>query len=222
MVEPTADPEVREALTELDLYLSDTLPPLVVAGSAEVLLRHPPEVVAAAIRSWTGGQYGKGTGPSVSDYLFHAIKKIHMLGEFKLVPRENLEGYLAGLKALVLADCPAEDRALLAENLARLSETAVAATAAPVASLHRQTSSRAAAVGDAAAAEQARRRRFDLFLQRLESQARAAPAGPGAAPPAALAETLAAAARGSQSSQEIDTYLAKLREMGMQIGTADV
>ena len=131
MVEPTADPEVREALTELDLYLSDTVPPLVVAGSAELLLRYPPELVAAAIRSWTGAQYGKGAGASVSDYLFHAVKKIHMLGEFRLVPRETLEGYLEGLKPLVLADCPEEDRGLLAENLSRLRETAAASTAAP-------------------------------------------------------------------------------------------
>jgi Domain of unknown function (DUF4388) len=218
MVEPTADPEVREALTELELYLSDTLPPLVVAGSADLLLRHPPELVAAAVRSWTGAQYGKGAGVSVSDYLFHAVKKIHMLGEFRLVRREALEKYLEELKPLVLADCPEEDRALLAENLTRLAETATASTAAPVASLHRQTA--APHVPGAPAAEEVSQRRLGLYLQRLESQARQALAAPSAR--AALSETLAAAVRQSQTAGEVEGYLSKLRDAGLQVGTADV
>ncbi len=220
MVEPTADPAVREALTELELYLSDTLPPLVVAGSAELLLRYPPELVAAAIRSWTGAQFGKQGGASVSDFLFHAVKKIHMLGEFRLLPREVLEKYLEGLKALVLADCPQEDRELLGKSFERLSETAGASTATPVASLHRQAVPLSPRSAGASASEEATRRRFDLFLQRLESQARGAAGAPASAP--VLAETLAAAARGSQTAGEIDGYLSRLREMGVPVGTADV
>ncbi|MGH9368218.1 MAG: hypothetical protein ACRD3M_11150, partial [Thermoanaerobaculia bacterium] len=220
MVEPTADPEVREALTELELYLSDTLPPLVVAGSAELLLRYPPELLAAAIRSWTGAQYAKGAGASVSDFLFHAVKKIHMLGEFRLVSREALEKHLEALKTLVLADCPEEDRALLAENLARLSETVSVSTTAPVASLHRQVPAHGPAGPGTPAMDEASGRRFGLFLQRLEAEARAAAAAP--ANRAVLSETLAAAARGSQSAGEVEGYLSKLREMGMQVGTADV
>lgn len=219
MVEPTADPEVREALTELELYLSDTLPPLVVAGSADLLLRHPPGLVAATIRSWTGAQYAKSGGEaSVSDYLFHAVKKIHMLGEFKLVPREALGPYLDGLKALVLADCPAEDRPLLQENLARLAETATASTTAPVVSLHRQTSG--ARGSPAPGGEEASHRRLGLYLQRLEAQARLALAAPSGR--AGLTETLAAAARESQNAGEVEGYLSKLRDLGLQVGTADV
>ena len=53
----------------------------------------------------------------VSDYLFHALKKIHMMSEFKLVPHEPMNAYLAQLKPIVMAICPAEDREILAENL---------------------------------------------------------------------------------------------------------
>lgn len=220
MVEPTADPEVREALAELELYFSDTVPPLVVAGSANLLLRCPPELVVATIRSWTGAQYGKGAGASVSDYLFHAVKKIHMLREFRLVPREPFEKYLTGLKSLVLADCPEEDRAVLAESLSRLEETTTASTAAPVARLQRRSSEPRGSSGPAAPAPgEAIDRRLALYLRRLESQAReaAAPAGR-----AVLSETLAAAARESRSAGEVEGYLSKLREMGLQVGTADV
>jgi hypothetical protein len=222
MVEPRADPEVREALTELELYLSDTLPPLVVAGSAELLLKYPPDLVAGSIRSWTSAQFAKG-GESVSDYLFHAVKKIHMLGEFRLVPREALERYLEGLKGFVLADCPEDDRALLAENLSRLSETAESGTAAPVVTLHRQSAGpRATSAGGApaaAATDEARERRLSLLLKRLESQASQASLPEGRA---ALTETLAAAARGSSSARDVEEYLSRLKGLGVQVGTADV
>jgi hypothetical protein len=221
MVEPRADPEVREALTELELYLSDTLPPLVVAGSAELLLKYPPDLVAGSIRSWTSAQFAKG-GESVSDYLFHAVKKIHMLGEFRLVPREALDRYLEGLKGFVLADCPEDDRALLAENLSRLSETAESGTAAPVVTLHRQSAGpRATSAGGApaAATDEARERRLSLLLKRLESQASQASLPEGRA---ALTETLAAAARDSSSARDIEEYLSRLKGLGVQVGTADV
>ena len=224
MAEPTADPQVREALTELELYLSDTVPPLVVAGSAELLLQHPPEIVASQIRSWTGGQFSKGPGASIADYLFHAVKKIHMLGEFRLVPRPALEAYLEGLKALVLADCPAEDRSLLQENLQRLGQTSSASTAAPVASLHRQATPGRGPAGGASATgsapDERNERRFALFLDRLEAQARVAGAAP--AGQAVLSETLAAAASQSQTAHEIEQYLGKLRERGVTVGTGDV
>ncbi|HEY7113842.1 MAG TPA: hypothetical protein VIA45_12995, partial [Thermoanaerobaculia bacterium] len=229
MVEPRADPEVREALTELELYLSDTLPPLVVAGSAELLLKYPPDLVASSIRSWTGAQFAKG-GASVSDYLFHAVKKIHMLGEFRLVPREILDKYIQGLLPIVLADCPEEDRPLLAENFTRLSETSASGTAAPVATLHRQTAGARAASGSGsgsgggaggagAAADEGRERRLSLLLKRLEAQASQASLPEGRA---ALSETLAAAARGSSSAHDIEEYLSRLKGLGVQVGTADV
>jgi hypothetical protein len=227
MVEPTADPEVRDALTELELYLSDTLPPLVVAGSAELLLKYPPALVAARIRSWTGAQYGKGPEAAVSDYLFHAVKKIHMLGEFRLVPREVLGGYLEGLKVLVLADCPPEDQAVLAENLQRLSETTGggSATASPVATLQRPHAASRGTAGAVAptTAAASHERRLSLLLQRLESQVLAGGGGRGApAGRSAIAETLAAAARESSSGQDIEGALSKLRGMGVEVGTADV
>jgi hypothetical protein len=223
MVEPRADPEVREALTELELYLSDSIPPLVVAGSAELLLKYPPDLVAGSIRSWTSAQFAKG-GESVSDYLFHAVKKIHMLGEFRLVPREALERYLEGLKAFVLADCPEEDRAHLAESFTRLSETTGSGTAAPIVTLHRQSAGPRATSGSGApaaavATDDARERRLSLLLKRLEAQASQASQPEGRA---ALTETLAAAARGSSSARDIEEYLSRLKGLGVQVGTADV
>ncbi len=105
--QPT-NPELQEALLEFQQYLSDAVPPLVVADSVQLLIKYPPDLILPSIRAWTAAQYRGGAGSTVpiSDYLFHAVKKIHMMGEFKLVPREPLEAYLASLRAPILGLCP--------------------------------------------------------------------------------------------------------------------
>ena len=120
--QPPDRAEVEEALFELQQYLSDRIAPLMVAESIELLTRVPPDLVVAQIDAWTSGQYRSGRGGvPVSDYLFHAVQKIHMLGDFKLLPVTVLDPYVALLKQAVLAICPEEDRELLANNLSRLN-----------------------------------------------------------------------------------------------------
>ena len=119
--QPPDRAEVEEALFELQQYLSDRIAPLMVADSIELLTRVPADLVVAQIDAWTSGQYRSGRGGvPVSDYLFHAVQKIHMLGDFKLLPVSVLDPYVAQLKQAVLAICPEEDRELLASNLERL------------------------------------------------------------------------------------------------------
>jgi hypothetical protein len=178
--------ELQEAILELQQYLSDSLPPLVVADSIQLLMKYPPEAVIPTIRAWTAAQYrgGAGSGVPVSDYLFHALKKIHMMSEFKLVPQEPMNAYLGQLKRGVIAICPAEDREILLENLSRLGEQTSTAAVSPVQQIHRQTEGGAiasasaarrpteAGEGAASASDEALRglRRVSLLLERLEAQ----------------------------------------------------
>jgi hypothetical protein len=240
------NPELDEALVELQQYLSDAVAPLIVADSVQVLMKHPPEVVANAIRAWTGAQYRRGAAAAVpvSDYLFHTLKKIHMMAEFHLVPRQPLEVYLAGLRPLILALCPQEDRAMLLENLGRLGEAPASISQAQ--NIFRQaptegSGSRASVAGGSLSgdavevSDDAARglHRFSLLLERLEAQGRLAGAGapaltgsgvPGASPlPSTGAnEALAFAARSSQSGPELEAYLARLKAMGLEAGTDNV
>lgn len=252
MTGQSPNPELEEALIELQQYLSDAVAPLIVADSVQLLLKYPPEVVANAIRAWTGAQYRRGSAAAVpvSDYLYHTLKKIHMMAEFKLVPREPLEIYLAGLRPLILALCPAEDRAMLIENLGRLGEAPASISQAqnifrqaPTEGSGPRASASAAAGGaggaggsaGAATADDAIRglHRFGLLLERLESQGGLAPAGGAAAPvvgvaggPAAVApgatEALAFAARSAHSGKELEAHLARLKELGLEAGTDSV
>ena len=159
------------------------------------------------IRAWTAAQYrgGAGAGVPVSDYLFHALKKIHMMSEFKLVPLEPMNAYLGQLKPIVMSICPAEDREILAQNLSRLGETTTtSASVSPVQQIHRQmeTSTASAAAsrrsasaepaaassssgtgGEAAVSGDALRglKRVSLLLERLEAAGGLAAAGGQAA-----------------------------------------
>ncbi len=191
--EITAD--VREALTELQRYLSDSIPPLMVAEAMALLLDYPVELTSFEINAWTSAQFRSKLGSvPVSDYLYHAVDKIFQLGSFGLIPRDRLREYLDVLIPLVVRQCPEEDRDLLRANLTRLGEgDAVGATAVEV--VRRQVGSRSTMATDAGAAAGGepggaatvmanKLRRFTLLLERWEASA----AGKGPAAPGAAAE----------------------------------
>lgn len=143
--QPPDRAEVEEALFELQQYLSDRIAPLMVADSVELLTRCPVDLVVAQLDSWTSSQYSSGrAGVPVSDFLFHAVQKIHMLGDFKLLPSTVLDPYLHQIKQAIVAVCPVEDRELLAANLARLG-TSVTGPAPTVDILYRQPGTAATA-----------------------------------------------------------------------------
>lgn len=233
----TINSEVREALEELQQYLSDSVPPLVVAESIQVLLRYSPELMATNIHQWTASQYRGGTEIPISDYLFHAIKKIHLMGEFHLVPQGPFESYLEELKERVLIYCPEGDREFLRANLTRLKDAASSSTTtANVDVMFRQIpagSSRNLATatsptgritdgGGGGGDEVQSLRRLSVLIDRLEREVGSG-GGPGALATAPLAsQTLAAAARTSRSGKEFEQYFERLREMGLNVNTGDV
>jgi hypothetical protein len=130
--------DVEEALAELRQYLSDIMAPLVFADSLRFLITKPPLMVAEEIQSWTLDQFRRsGSAVPLSDFLYHAVRKLYLVGEYKLVAADALSHYLEVLKELVLRMCPPEDRELLRENLNRLSDSPLWLDA-PVPALHRQ------------------------------------------------------------------------------------
>lgn len=231
----TSNSEVREALEELQQYLSDSLPPLVVAESIQVLLRYSPELMATNIHQWTASQYRGGTEVPISDYLFHAVKKIQLMGEFHLVPQGPFETYLEELKEQVLVFCPEGDREFLRKNLSRLKDaTSTSTTAANVDMMFRQIpagsprtlatagASAGGRVTDSGGDDIQNLRRLSVLLDRLEREIGSG-GGPSALAAAPLAsQTLAAAARTSRTGKEFEQYLERLRNMGLNVNTGDV
>ncbi len=133
----TLDPDVREALSELQRYLSDSLAPMMVADAINLLLDYPAELASNEIQAWMTAQFRSARPAAVSDYLYHAVEKIHALAQYQLVPKEALLRYLEELRPLVLEVCPPDDRMLLMQNLGRLGRTE-SILSAPVEILRRQ------------------------------------------------------------------------------------
>lgn len=222
MLPEETSPEVREALEELHLYLSDVLPPLVVAETFKLLIQYPASLTASNITSWTGAQYRSGSGIKVSDYLFYAVKKVFLIGEFRLVPRERYDLFLEELKPLVLEYCPEGERDALRRNMGHLGESTDSLTASVDALIRGKGTgpSPAPAPGPPMSPEELQLlRRFSLLLERFE-------AGQGGVEPSEagktsdlLTQTLAMAARTSRTSSEFERNLEKL---GLQMETADV
>ncbi len=223
------DPQVAEALGELHQYLSDVLAPLVVADSIALLTTLPPRVVAEEIHVWTSGQYRRmGANIPISDYLYHALRKLHLLGDFRLVPREPLAKLLDELRRIVVEYCPEEDRALLAENLAHLGELQ-AVSASPSLFLHhlsmedaQGSAGAAGGLEKAAAHGGARFARLVEQLSRmtLPSQTPSPTPSAGAADLAARLVTLAA--RSARDGEQFSEYTENLRSLGVETSMAQV
>ena len=133
---PAPEQEIGEHLALLQRYLSDEVAPLVFSEALDALIALPPALIAAEVRSWVAAQY-RGTSPlPVSDYLFHVVRKLHVVGELGLMPADRLRAYLLELEQNLLEQCPVEDRDSLAEDFAHLDDSQTV-LAAPVQIVHR-------------------------------------------------------------------------------------
>src|SRR5262245_28196353 len=227
MTVKTPDAEVRLALFELQRYLSDELAPMMAAGSVEMLLDQPAQLVASAIQGWVTAQYrGPGASVPVSDYLFHSVKKIFLMSQLDLLEREPTVKFLEGLAQILLGLCPEEDREMLLTNLRGLSDSDGEIVASPVEIVHRQAGSGTPTVRSAvgsgppiASVAGLGSRRLTLLVERLRGGAAggAVAAGAGAAGGAAveaspelLTEILAGAAIQARSGTELEQTLGQL------------
>ncbi len=222
-------PDLRDAIHELHRYLSDELAPMMVTDSVQVLLRQPPQIVATEIQGWVGNQSTRqGTDFVVSDFLYHAMKKIHLLSEFDLIQPDRLQAYLREVASFVLTCCPEEDRASLQSHLNRLGESEATLASGPVEQIYRQggsPSKAGQAQGTAAtggpgvqvdAGVQRGLRRFSALLQRLD--------GPVAADSPAASNNLkvhalTTAATHSRDEADLQQYLQKLGNVGLDSRT---
>ena len=209
--------ELQDAVQELHQYLSDQKAPLMVADSVELLLRYPPDFLAAQIHSWVASQ--NLTAP-VSDFLYHGAKKVSVLGDLDLLPKEALAERLRAMVPALVGYCPEPDREVLKQNLERLGQAA-AQPAAAAAVLHTQAGPAApkeekpsGVVSDLVARGM---RRLSLLLDHLRPLA-----SPGAAAEKrkeVASQFVTTAAMHAQTPQELDRNLAPLRTVGVEIET---
>jgi hypothetical protein len=219
------DSRLERAIEEFQQYLSDLLPPLVVSETVALLLKCPPDLMAANIYSWLTAQYRTGRPIPISDYLFHAAKKIHLMGEYNLVPPAEVNDFLARMKPMLLSYCPPDEREFLGQNLDRMDEMPTTMSS-PVEVVYRQSSAEAARPGTVSDVKEADMHRLSILMQKIEKELRTiAIAGQ---PPSShkkeelVSEALAQAARNAQMNTELESALTYLRRLGINAGTEDV
>src|SRR5262245_16540745 len=217
-----------------------------VADSIALLMERPAEVVAAQIHAWTTAQYrGVGADHSITpaSYFFHALKKLHLVGEFRLVPHADLQRFIAEVAAFLVArHCPAEERQLLQEHIALLGQSEII-DGAGVEILHRpggatsvgsmgaggggggHSGGGSGGGGGLSSAEARGLRRFSLLLDRL-IEVPSSPLTTGVTVSESQADLLSqimtTAVVGSHTQSELDQYFARLRETGMEPRTDQV
>ncbi len=215
--------EVRGAVEELQAYLSDMVAPLLVADSVELLLGQTPELGVEALRSWVASQ-ARAQGPSstLGDFLYHAIKKVHHLGELKLVPPETLQPWLESVIDGLATQAPPAEQATLRAQLRQACAVEAALTPA-VGILQRPgilappvdpAMGARAAADSAVNAETARSlRQFALLLSRLTPAAGGSPDGGDRAELAP--QILVTAAQTASSQHEFEQYLSSISKAGL-------
>ncbi len=234
------DSVVAEALGELDQYLSDRVAPLMVSEAMMVLARAPIQRVAKAIHTWAAAQRTASALP-ISDYLFHALRKVQIVGEFRLVPPSLFEPFFTRLQVAVLELTPAAERATLTVEVARLGE-ARTESVDQVERIHRPGGERRdrdapPPVASEPARPPAAKREGRLHLAAarglpaailrrlnlaLDALARLAPSAAPERREALAAEAFASASLGASSPAEMQAQLDEFRTAGLVEHTYDV
>jgi len=113
----------RRALDEMLRYLDDEIAPFAAADSFEVLLHSPPEIGAQLIDRWLARRSAPAGEPgTIAARLHHAVRKLHDFASFELLHRPLVERYVTEISRLVVARCPAAERAELNRKLAPLGQ----------------------------------------------------------------------------------------------------
>ena len=203
------------------MYLSDRIAPLMVADSIGILTQYPARLLASEIGAWADRQRAGVADASIADFLYHAVKKVSLIGEFDLVPKDALNRYLVDLCASVLEFCPEATRELLKQNLERLGNSPSNPFGAPLEVLHRLSEKTEAQPTRPRVPEEGLSkevalglRRLGLLLERLQLQA--VVAAPADQRSEVASQFMAAAAVQSSTQKELDEYLAPLRQVGIE------
>lgn len=189
--------DLEDCADDLRRYLADGIPPLLAADPVAALVRHAPQTISGQIQAWLSFHHQARHGTvSAADLAFHALRKLHVLGELGLVPKGELAAYLPDLVEALVPLCAPEDRELVRGALERLREAKheavdssfrVGGAADPL--------GRVGAPGADTPPEVARElRRFALLLARLEA---AAPPPPRHATPRSCATTCSTSTSGA-------------------------
>src|ERR1051326_7099483 len=205
---------VDAALSELQRYLEDEIPPNVAANAVAVLMAQPPELMMQRVGAWSAEQSRAHSLPP-SDLLLKALHKVYITGEMKLLDRDAVADYLDRVTTIALRICPVEERDTLRTSLntMRMSGDLTLVPRARVTPIAQRLPTYAGNVPLVDEAAQMAKR-FSLILERLTREVAAGGGQTAAqAEPQALAQLLTMAANRAQNGQQFNDYLNQIRPL---------
>jgi len=207
-VETYPSDELQSALVDIQRYLLDQIPPLTASEAVAMLITQPPEVLMREIRTWAVEQSRLQTA-SMSDFLFHALRKVHLVSALRLIDRASVDAYLNAVIPLALEACPPDERDLLRTNLITLRDS----RSINVSAVHIARSDGGAMVKPSPAITDdvvRSARRLSLVVERLSQRIAA---GPQLGPEQNIqnAQLMTMAAASATSERELEEYIRKLQ-----------
>jgi predicted Ser/Thr protein kinase len=209
--------ELRASLDEIEQYLADRVPPLMVVDSVGAFMAAPVDPAAAELVLWGERLRAAQPGLPATDVLYHALHKLSVIGELELVDQRRLLSFLRRVGAAVAESRPpGAERDRFRRALARLGEAEMVRSG-PV-------DPHAAAPGEAPplVASTPGLKRLSLLEQRLRREGVAQGAAPEAVRRRVASQAIATAANEAASEKELEGHLLRLREIGVASGAEQV
>ena len=213
--------ELRSALQEIEEYLADRVPPLMVADSVAVFVEAPVEGAAGELRAWAERQQAVQPDLPLADLLFHAIHKLSAIGEFELVDAPSLLAFLSTVGAMLAETCPSgEGRDRFRRGLAHLGESEMGRTG-PFELTHGAGPFRAEPALPLASATSGLRR-LSFLEQRLQREVATRGTAAEIARRRVASQAITAAAIEARDERELQGHLHRLRAAGVESGAQQV
>jgi predicted Ser/Thr protein kinase len=204
--------EMRQALGEIEEYLADRVPPLMVSDSVDAFAGAPVEAAAAEIFGWTDRLQKLQPELPFVDVLYHALRKLSVIGELDLVENRRLLGFLRQVGTALAEACPpGAERDRFRRTLSRLGESEMVRTG-PV---ERRLQAEPAAPPAPLVATTPGLRRLSLLEQRLRREIAELGQAAETARRRVASQAITAAATEATNEKELDAHLRRLKEMGV-------
>jgi len=219
-LETTSD-ELRAALAEIEQYLADRVPPLMVSDSVEAFMDAPVDPAAAEVLAWGEGLRKLTPELAAVDVLYNALHKLSVIGELELVDGSRLLAFLRRVgKAVAEGYPPGAERDRLRRALERLGEAEMVRSG-PVERVLAGPAAAAAEPPPPLAATTPGLRRLSILEQNLRRQALLGPAAEPARRRVAT-QAIAAAATEAANEKELESHLRRLKDAGVASGAEHV
>jgi serine/threonine protein kinase len=205
---------MKSSLYEIDQYLADIIPPLMVREAVEEFRRAQVEGSAAELWAWAYRiMEGREGEYDLVALLYHALQKLNRLAVLNLMKREPLLDFLKKVGETLAQACEPRDRERLRRALERLGDE----TLQDLASRPRLEDA-----DDDLGPPTPYSRRLSILEQRLRREGLAKAPANDPVRRRVIAQALAAAAAGARNDDHLSRHLRRLGKAGVSVGEGAV